>query len=344
MMVPCSLRAGTLCVLFVVSAVQAQNANSTATQSIHEWANGFARADSVVVGWRVRMETLDSDRKPLGLRIVESWKTTFRWPDCFLYRRDFVDIETDGTIAPEWLDKYRRGAGFGVNESRVLTPEGRMVRLSDTNGVWFEDDTNHGELRSRAMEMAEASPFLIARWFLDVGQRSQGWSLTEGENHVLHAEFPAHRCAFELKRIAGQSLVLIKLEHWHPGQRSYPTVWTFGDWATVAPELPVVPRTRTLWVYDRDTGALGEGRVDRLITTSVVSPPPDEFFRLDLSKVRAVDSKTGEIRDAKGNIRGKVRVPERVSRAGQWSILFGSLAAGLAVAGGLLWWGRRRAV
>ncbi|MBX3377687.1 MAG: hypothetical protein KF678_11875 [Phycisphaeraceae bacterium] len=253
-----------------------------------------------------------------------------------------MDIETDGMVAPEQLDMYKRGAGFGVNETRVVTPEGRMVRLSDTNGVWFEDDPRHGELRSRAMEVGETTPFLIARWFLDVGQRSQGWTVTEPERDVIRAEFPEHRCAFVLGRTSDRATVLIKLERWHAVAGSDPTVWTFADWSLIAPELPPVPRQRTLWVRDRDTGQPRESRVDRLVAARVIAPPPDSFFRLDLSRVRVMDNRTGEVRDAEGNVRGKVSLPRTMSAAGQWSVLLGSLGAGIVAVAALVWWWRRR--
>lgn len=272
-----------------------------------------------------------------------NWATIYRWPDCYLKRTEFVDVSATGDFSVEELDGIRRGAKATINDRKAISPQGGMARVSDINGVWYENVPDYGSLRVRALEVAEDSPYLIARWFLDVGDSCADGKLSATGEGAVRAEFDSERCSFELARYPNGTLVLKSFDRWNPERKDSPSRWTFGDWSLVAKDLPPVPRSRALWLRDQVSGEMKEVRIDHLNACEVIPRPEDDRFRLDLSNVRVVDKNTGEVRDAEGNIRGRVRVQGSVSAIGQWSILFGSLGAGLGVAGGLLWWRQRRA-
>jgi hypothetical protein len=310
----------------------------TGESAIRSWAEPYRSPAAFRATWNLRVGSSQPGRNAPTAGVSLRDVSTYRWPDCFDHRRTFIEL-TNFQGPLDQRAAMEQGARLSLNRREVLTPSGRRVQMGDVPGVFFVDEPSFGLLRDHALEFVEDSPFLLAWWLLDVGLEDPSRSIVASGSEIV-ADFPGRKRTVRFTRTGDACRPLTVDAGRAVGEHQRMIRWRFEDWRPVAGGVSV-PYRRTMYAAN-DSGAYIERRSEPLLEFVVLGSVPDDEFSIDTSKVRIADA-AGVVRNADGQVVGKVRPHRVLQPALQWTVLLGSALTGLVVGFVLLRWTTPRA-
>lgn len=301
-----------------------------------DWLGGFRTLRSFEAEWEFRYPAI-------GGVPGEAWlirrRTLVRWPDAF---RD-EDTPSRSSTQPPSPEEMGRWNSFRMMQGRITCrrPDGTLVNR-DLDGGQFSTIENVPSLLERPSTTADKGTFLLAPYI-------------EAHTDVLESlsslKEPPAAVSFALRTDEGTvRFTLAPVEQGRPaltrieklGSDGHVTYRAeFRDYRPVAGLGVLVGHAAEL-----STAAGGDSLkpLGELVLRSIRVNPAltDDMFDVDLAGAVTIEASSGTMRNAAGDVVGRVPPRRRLGPWAQWATLIGAAGTGVVIVVAGWWWIRRR--
>ena len=295
---------------YLALAASAHAALGDPKADINEWARTWAGVTSAFTTWNVPIPMSQLDGSTQNMEFTE--RTSFRWPDCV--KREFAPVDT---TAP--------GAGM-LREVAFITPDAELFVLE--GGIRFVKLSTPTTLAESIRRYGMQHPAMLARWYQDIGANAADRKYSVTPAGVARVDVPSATMAIEVARENGVC-VLRAMDGLDDKGAAF-IRYEFSSYDSTG-DGPPMPNERTLLIPKGKPPVLTPNPVHRLASHRASAPLPDSEFRVDLSNATTHDPRTGEIKDAGGNVVGTVPVNTWRGPWARWGVVAAAVAVVLVV-------------